>query len=399
MSRDNCAIGKDYVPASFKGVGFLCTDADIEGGRRGAEGEFPFGEITAYADLGRKIRVFNLTAAFRENDHVSDSQALFAVCESPQPGILVHPTRGTHLVACRKCKVSDKVEEEAGLTTAELEFVEANPVGTGLGGSIFGIISSAILSVSYASFTASYFPASVSQPWSASIVKSAQALATVTHDTLVQTFNEDTDTTQARVALRLEEVAADPGLASLGKVLDGAITAGINLIAQNIQDADTRWKTFRTLANHAAKSSSLPVSGGVAAVEDSLFSRFRILTGVAMAEAAMARTYPYIQAALDVMDATTAVLEDEAKSAYNICDNGLYLEIRKYVISFQEMMNDLAYRLPGLIMVDFQGGVHPLVAAYTIYKDAKRHRDLEPRNVLDANGRFGRLVRGIAPTP
>jgi DNA circularisation protein N-terminus len=397
MSRDNCAIGKDYVPASFKGVGFVCTDADIEGGRRGAEGEFPFGEVTAYADLGRKIRVFNLTAVFRENDHVSDSSALFAVCESPQPGILVHPTRGTHLVACRKVKVSDKVEAEAGQTTADLEFVEANPVGTGIGSSIFGIISSFILSVSAASFRASYVPLSIPRPWQASIVNSAQHLATVTHDVLVQTFDVDTDTTQARAALRLEEVAHDAGLAVQADVIDDAISEGLNIIAQNIEDADTRWKTFRTLANHAAKSSSLPVSSGAAAVEDSLFSRFRILTGVAMAEAAMARTYPYIQAALDVMDATTAVLEDEARAAYDICDNGLYLEIRKYIINFQEMMHDLAYRLPGLIVVDFQGGVHPLVAAYTIYKDAKRHRDLEPRNVLDANGRFGRLVRGVAP--
>ena len=83
MSRTNCAIGKDYVPASFKGVGFWCTEASIEGGRRGAEGEFPFGEDTAYADLGRKIRTFNLTAVFREDDHVGDASNPTAVCESP----------------------------------------------------------------------------------------------------------------------------------------------------------------------------------------------------------------------------------------------------------------------------------------------------------------------------
>ena len=72
MSRSACAIGKDYAPASFKGVGFLCTVAEVDGGRRGAEGEFPFGEDTAYADLGRKIRVYHLTAVFREDDHVSE---------------------------------------------------------------------------------------------------------------------------------------------------------------------------------------------------------------------------------------------------------------------------------------------------------------------------------------
>src|SRR5262245_66687692 len=103
MSRTNCAIGKDVAPASFKGVQFYCTEADVEGGRRGAEGEFPFSEITAYADLGRKIRVYHLTAEFREDNHVKDSQALFRACESPGPVILVHSTLGAVMVACRNC--------------------------------------------------------------------------------------------------------------------------------------------------------------------------------------------------------------------------------------------------------------------------------------------------------
>jgi len=398
MSRTNCAIGKDYVPASFKGVGFICTDADIEGGRRGAEGEFPFGEDTAYADLGRKIRVFNLTAAFREDDHVWDSQALFAVCESPQPGILVHPTRGTHLVACRKVKVSDKLEESAGETTAELEFVEANPVGSGIGGSIFGIIASAVISVSSASFRNDYRPASIAYPWSHDIVTSAQNLIKTTQTVLIHTFTEDTSSSQWRVALKMEEVANDPGLAAMADQVDDALTSGVNEITYNIQDLEEKWRVLRRLTNVGAVESSLPSVGGAATVENSLYSRFRVLTGVALAETAMARKYPHVQAALSAMDTASAVLEDEAKSAYNICDNALYLELQKYIVTFKDMMYNLAYRLPGLITVDFQGGVHPLVAAYVIYNDAKRHRDLEPRNVIDANGRFGRLVRGVSPT-
>ena len=49
------------------------------------------------------------------------------------------------------------------------------------------------------------------------------------------------------------------------------------------------------------------------------------------------------------------------------------------------------------MLVNFSGGVHPLVAAYAIYNDAKRHRELEERNIVDANGRFGPIVSGIAP--
>ena len=79
-------------------------------------------------------------------------------------------------------------------------------------------------------------------------------------------------------------------------------------IAYNIQDPEEEWRIFRKLANQAAVTSTLPVSGGAAAVENSLYSRFRVLTGVAMAEAAMARKYPYVQAALSAMEVTSAVL-------------------------------------------------------------------------------------------
>ena len=47
------------------------------------------------------------------------------------------------------------------------------------------------------------------------------------------------------------------------------------------------------------------------------------------------------------MDAVLTVLDDEAKAAYDDCDNALFLEMKKYAIEFAKMMHDLAYRLPG----------------------------------------------------
>ena len=47
-----------YLPASFKGVPFDALEATYEYGRRGAEGEFPFSDTTAYVDLGRKSSWF-----------------------------------------------------------------------------------------------------------------------------------------------------------------------------------------------------------------------------------------------------------------------------------------------------------------------------------------------------
>lgn len=398
MSRTNCAIGKDVVPASFKGVQFWCTEADIEGGRRGAEGEFPFGEDTAYADLGRKIRVYHLTAVFREDDHVGDASALFAACESPGPGILVHPTRGTQMVACRMCKVSDKLEDAAGESTAELEFVEANSAGSGLGGSLFGIITTNLNNASQAVFLRDYQPMHVSQPWRNDVINTAQKLVGATHTVLVQTLPADATAQQWRVALRMEEVATDDGLAGIPTAVDIVEKFGFAGIQTNVVDQETKFRLMRGLANVAAVSSTLPESGGAAHAEEAAISRHRVLAGIGMAEAAMGRKYSYVDQALQAKDMVLEILNGEAQVAYDNCDNELFLELRKYMIDFSKMMHDLAYRLPGLVIVNFAGGVHPLVAAYVIYNDAKRHRDLELRNRIDANGRFMGPVSGIAPT-
>ena len=397
MSRSACAIGKDVVPASFKGVGFYCTEADIEGGRRGAEGEFPFGENTAYADLGRKIRVYKLTAQFREDNHVWDSQAVFAACESPGPGILVHPTRGAVMVACRSVKVSDKLETDAGETTAEMEFVEANIGFSGILGSIFGIIATGLLAESQTSFLRDYQPTLVPLPWKEQVVDKAQTLITAVVQVVERTVVSGSPANDWRAVFRMWEVAADDGLAQSAPVVDDALVQGFNLIARNVVDPTAKFNIMRRLVNVATSTPGLPPGPAVVS-DESVVSRFRLLAGVGMAEAAMGRRYPTVDECLAAMNTVLAVLEDEAHAAYVECDNSLFIEIKKYAAEFSKMMYDLSYRLPGQILVNFSGGVHPLVAAYTIYKDAKRHRELEERNTVDANGRFGMIVSGIAPT-
>jgi prophage DNA circulation protein len=397
MSRTNCAIGKDVVPASFKGVQFYCTDADIEGGRRGAEGEFPFSEVTAYADLGRKIRVYHLTAYFREDNHVGDASALFAACESPQPGLLVHPTRGTAMVACRSVKVTDKLEEAAGETTAEMEFVEANSVGSGLGGILFGLISSPLLTVSQTSFYRDYRPAAMSQPWRTDIIHTAQGLINSVIRLTKQVLPEDAPLSEHRDVFQMEAVATDDGLAAVAANVDASLHNGFTTIASNTVNPNILFNVMRGLANTAFTKINMP-NGDGSDSEEAVVVRHRIMAAVGMAEAAMTRKYAYVGEALQTMDIVLAVFEDEAKVAYDNCDNPLFLEIRNYATQFGKMMNDLAYRLPGLVAVDFSGGVHPLVAAYAIYNDATRHRELEARNRVDANGRFNPMVVGVVPT-
>jgi hypothetical protein len=405
MSQHNCAIGRGIVTASFKGFQFYCTEASLEGGRRGAEGEFPFGEKSAYADLGKRIRVIHISAVFRENNHIADIGQLFRVCESKGPGVLVHPTQGTFNAACRSIKIKDPLENGIGESFAEMEFVEANPASNTLGDSLYGIINTSLNETSKDSFIRDYKPTQVAQPWRGDIVNTAQHLVGSVATSAIRSLSTASAEQDWRDALKIQEVAQDDGLATDSEKVNRALKTGFDMIATAIQDPQARFTEMRRLANIAI-STSIPQEGTVSFAitplpegvarrsEEAVLSRHRILAGIHMAEATMARKYTTMDQALAAKDQVLVLFEDEAKAAYTIHDNELFLEIKKYSIQFEQMMNDLAYRLPGLVAVNFSGGVHPLKAAYVIYNDAKRHRELELRNIIDANGRFGPIVIG-----
>jgi hypothetical protein len=268
-----------------------------------------------------------------------------------------------------------------------MEFVEASAVSDLMSGSLFGIISSTLFTISQDVFMADYQPMTVSQPWRADVIDKAQYLVGEVAKVTIQTLPADASTQSWRSALKMQEVAKDDGLASYAVNVDKALTYGFRTIGSK-----NNFKIMRKLANIAVGTVQIQS-------EEAVMSRHRILAGIGMAEAAMGQKYTTVDEALQAKETTVAVLEDEAKIAYANCDNPLFLELRKYIIEFSKMMNDLAYRLPGLVVVDFMGGVHSLVAAYAIYKNAKRHRHLEQRNQIDPNGRMGALVVGVTPGP
>jgi hypothetical protein len=278
-----------------------------------------------------------------------------------------------------------------------MEFVEANTGFTGIAGTLFGIISSNLFAESQTTFLRDYTPLVVPQPWKGDIVDNTQSLIRSIVNVAEHTVVSGSPANDWRAIFRLWEVSADDGLAMSAPVVDDAMVQGFELIKRNIVDPKSKFDIFRRLINTATATVGLPP--GVATESDeAVISRFRLLAGVGMAEAAMGRKYKTIEECLAAREAVMVVLEDEAKIAYDECDNALFMEIRKYATQFSKMMYDLSYRLPGQMLVNFSGGVHPLVAAYTIYRDAKRHRELEERNMVDANGRFGMIVSGVAPT-
>lgn len=384
-----------YLPGSYKGVSFKVKETGSEHGRRGAEGEFPFGEQTGYADMGRRIRTYSVSARFDNNEHILSAAALIAVCELPGPGPLVHPTRGLlTAVACKSVKVTDRIEEEGGVTYVDMEFVEANlwPNGLSLTSQALGLAISPLIQTSRDSFTARYQPQQVQTFREDAVVGAVSTQINAIADQYVTaTLDQATSDARNRIVYDLRAVASVDGQASDPDTADRGLTLGAAAVAQNMSGVD-KFDAFRALANGAANTS---VFGEPAAsAENAVYAHVRVLCAAYMAEGAVEATGVNANQIFEMAAVIDAVVEQEMLYARNICDNFLFLGLSEFRGEVAQHLNAKAYKTPGFAAFDFGGAVHPLVAAYAIFGDATRHREIEETNVVNRTGRVGSPVIG-----
>lgn len=370
----------EYLRASFRGVEFHALDVSSEHGRRGAEGEFPFGEFTAYADLGIKIRRYQLSGQLRENSHIRDARQLITACEFPGPGLLIHPTRGALTVACSRISVRDNPETSMGVTEVDLEFVEANIIGSGFlfGGALGTIALAAITAAVGASISRTYSPETVRWYQSAQATSAGQqAIAQIMDQYSLATAAAPTDETWRTLA-DFRAIVNDPFVLQDPAKFTKVLTNGFTYL-ESVTAGQQKAIAFRKLMNWGAKVSSL--AGEAAQTENAVYSSMRILAAGYVTRGLLEQPTTTLDAALSDYDRITAVLQEEAVIANTEChDPALYLAIRDFLVQVQTILLQRAYDLPALVVYKFTGGTHSLKAAYEIYGDARRFADLESRN-------------------
>lgn len=389
MELGSCYLPQ-YAQASFNGIPFDAMEVGSEHGRRGAEGEFPFGENTAYADLGRKIRRYTLSGRFATNDHLERASALIAACELPGPGVLVHPTRGVLQAACVSLSVRDNILEEQGITYVDMEFVEGASWSNGLvlAGTVLGLELSTVLGASSDSFLTTYSPHTEPvwrQP--SLVILGRQAVGMIAQQ-YRRAIGNTRQLSTLRAAADLDNVAADSELVLDATIVNDALRLGSNAIAR-IASPETRFEEFREIANWAAAQPAQATKSG-----EALVTHTRVVAGVYMAQASTATTFQQMQQVFTRLDLVGTVLDQEIALAYQRCDNNLYLSLKKFREEYSANMYRKAYGTPTLIEYDFGGPVSPLVAAYAIWGDAKKHRTIEQSNYMGALGMAGPVVVG-----
>jgi hypothetical protein len=382
-----------YLPASYKLVPFKAISVESQHGRRGAEGEFPFGENTAYADLGRKLRRYTIRARFDSNNHVLEAAALIAAVEFPGPGVLVHPTRGVIAsAACVSLKVSDRIEDEGGVTYVDMEFVEANnwPNGLSLVSQLLGLAISPIIATSRTNFSATYAPTNAQPFRKEAVINAAQdqivAIASAYAEVTATVADQ---TARNRILYDLEMLANDDIMASDTQIMDKGIALGMNAVALNIS-GQRQFEVFRALANGAAKTSTF--LNPAKSMEDVVYSNVRIIAAAYMAQGAFEAQDVRLDTIFEYLDVIDTLLSQEISIARENCNNCLFLELTKFRNDVATQLHRKAYNAPTLIQYNFNGPVHPLVAAYSIYADGKKHRQLEVFNLIANNGRIGPQV-------
>lgn len=371
----------NYLPASFRGVSFTAEDTSDENGRRAAEGEFPFANRTRIADLGIKIERLSLRGRFQENSHVADAAAMRAACRAPGSGLLIHPTRGAILVLCSRCVISDEVEKGQGVTAVELDFIVDD--GFGLGGfglsGLLGVISLvAITAATRSHLQRNYSPADARFYQAPQVLASARgaieqvrdaysmATATTSNQEVWQTISS------FNAAINDQDVIASAD--QYGVLLTNSLAT-----LEGVTGGQSKYEAFKKLSNWAAKSSML--DGESRQYQNAIYSSLRVLSIGYAARGAVEKETTTLDSALVEYDAISTVLEQEAEIARDECNDPLFfLAIKDFMIAVQKTLLQRAYTLPGMVTYKFKGGTHSLVAAYEIYGDARRARDLEVRN-------------------
>lgn len=384
-----------YLQAAYGDIPFTAIEVTSEHGRRGDEGEFIFGEDTAYADLGRRIRVYTMRARFQENSHIADAQRLIDVCERPGPKTFVHPTRGVILsVACRKARITDRVETEQGVTHVDLELVEANQILNGVSVVLFqpGALNAAGFIGTVGGWFGANFDPAIIQTYRIGAVQ--QGVSSVS-GTLLEAFTEATtslpgDVRRYRAVQTIQSLVAGPfeemPVSEISEITIKAISAVRRY-------SDDGFDLLRRIANSASFATDYaePAQGAISAYQSMV--RLAAAAEMAVVTSSGGATATEKLARMEIVD---AIFRQELEIARAECEYCLSESIKGFRTSALSASFSRAYDAQAESVYQFGGSVHPLAASYAIHCDAKRHRETEALNQVGAMGLIGREVVGRA---
>lgn len=113
------------LKASFRGVDFKTTEAELQVGRRTVQHEFPGRDRPYSEDLGKRATQWHVTGHVQGDDYLTQRDALITALTTAGPGELVHPRYGVLQVTVVGHASIDESHERGGVARFSMHFCEA----------------------------------------------------------------------------------------------------------------------------------------------------------------------------------------------------------------------------------------------------------------------------------
>lgn len=114
----------NFKQPTYKDVPFYCEETSNEFGGRLVSHQFPQHNTPYVENMGRKGRIFTITAYVIGDRWEQERDDLIKVCEDPSPGILSHPDFGEFKCEVDSCTVTESKQNAARRATFQITFWE-----------------------------------------------------------------------------------------------------------------------------------------------------------------------------------------------------------------------------------------------------------------------------------
>jgi len=368
---------RDITLSSFRGVALPAADAlSKEQAQRLAIHEYPGLPAGWTEHMDRSIAVYSVTCVVSGDRYVSQRDALEDVLDDPEPGTLVHPTRGSLSVSVQRYSVEESSDRLGG-AVFRIDFVESGRPDMRIsakpsrGLSVLTAADDALSAVGGA--FADIFDLDAVPQW----------LSSDSISRIAEQLDDIRSTIQGPLGQMIDNAAA---VVSSISAVEDAVTALVNLPAELATEVQAIYALVRDLAAYQILTGTAgiadPATGGTPS-DDLNAANLTALDRLFLRSALATHAY--------ALEATTFYSADEAEAAADLLSDRIGLELDYMTgdeidafIALRAAVSayaiDIALRLPRLLSVRLTQPTSSFELAQRYHGDADRADEIRDRN-------------------